>query len=365
VSDKINIKILVAPLDWGLGHATRCIPIITELLQLGCKVIIAAEGAQANLLKREFPYVDFVNLAGYDIKYSRSRFFFTLKMVMQLPKILLAIKKENKWLQSFILHTPVDAVISDNRYGLYLTGISSVFITHQLVIKAPIVTVEKLLQKLNYSLIKHFSTCWVPDEKGSMNIAGKLSHPKKLPSIPVEYLGGLSRLTGNHFEKKYALMIILSGPEPQRSLLEEKVFSELGSYNDKVLLVRGLPGSGEIEASKPNITIKSHLASKDLEAAFCSSDLIISRSGYTTVMDILKLNRRSVLIPTPGQTEQEYLAKHLEDQGWCFTVRQEDFNLDKLLQKVEHFEYKLPQLDMESYKNVVHQFVAKLSSTKS
>ena len=363
MSEKINIKILVAPLDWGLGHATRCIPIITLLQQLGCKVIIGAEGAQAKLLKKEFPQLDFVNLPGYRIQYSKSKLFFALKIVMQLPKIFLAIRKENKWLKNFVKNTNVDAVISDNRYGLYHKKIPSIFITHQLLIKTPIPFVEQLLQKLNYFLINRFSTCWIPDEKGAVNLAGKLSHPKDLPDIPLEYLGGLSRLlTHQVIEKKYDLLIILSGPEPQRSVLEVKVLSELQRYNGHVLLVRGLPGVEEKITGTNNITIKNHLAAKDLETAFCESELIISRSGYTTIMDIFKLRRKSVLIPTPGQTEQEYLAKHLEEQGWAMSMNQEDFDLSKLFLRVQHFEYKLPQLDMQAYKNVITTFVRSINT---
>ena len=363
MSEKINIKILVAPLDWGLGHATRCIPIITHLEQLGCKVIIGAEGAQAKLLKKEFPHLDFVHLPGYRIKYSKSKLFFALKIIMQLPKIFLAIKKENKWLKSFATHTPLDAIISDNRYGLYLTGTPSVFVTHQLLIKAPI-RIEPLLQKLNYCLINRFSTCWIPDEKGTMSFAGKLSHPEKLPHIPLQYLGGLSRLHMHQgFEKKYHLLIILSGPEPQRSVLETKVLLELKHFEGRVLLVRGLPGIEKTITTTDNITVKNHLPAKDLETAFCKSDLIISRSGYTTVMDIFKLRRKAVLIPTPGQTEQEYLAKHLEEQGWAIAMDQQDFDLNKLLQRVQHFEYKLPQLDMDGYRNVVTTFVRNINAT--
>ncbi|MGI8637121.1 MAG: glycosyltransferase [Segetibacter sp.] len=364
MSEKINIKILVAPLDWGLGHATRCIPIITHLEQLGCKVIIGAEGVQAKLLKKEFPHLDFVNLPGYRIKYSKSRLFFALKILMQLPKIFLAIKKENKWLKNFVTHTPVNAIISDNRYGLYLTETPSVFVTHQLLIKAPLLAIEQLLQKLNYFLINRFSTCWIPDEKGTINLAGKLSHPGKLPAIPLQYLGGLSRLHLHQgFEKKYDLLIILSGPEPQRSVLEMKILSELQRYDGPVLLVRGLPGIEKVITAKHNITVQNHLAAKDLEIAFCESDLIISRSGYTTIMDIFKLKRKAVLIPTPGQTEQEYLAKHLEEQDWAVSMDQQDFDLNKLLHRVQHFEYKLPQLDMEGYKDVVTTFVWNIKRT--
>lgn len=360
MSDKINIKILVAPLDWGLGHATRCIPIINQLLKSGCKIIIAAGGPQEKLLKTEFPDLVFINLPGYQIKYSTIKRFFTLKIILQIPKIFFAIKRENRWLKAFISQTPVDAIISDNRYGLYHPGLPSVFITHQLLIKVPFSIAERILQRLNYVLIEKFTYCWVPDEKGKVNLAGALSHPKKLPQLQLNYLGGLSRLSKQiDCKKKYDFLVIISGPEPQRSLLEKKMLSQLASFGGSVLFIRGLPTIEEVLLSKENIIIKNHLPAKELEEAFCESELIISRSGYTTVMDICKLQKKAILIPTPGQTEQEYLAHHLEEQGWCISMSQDDFSLDKLLLRVKHFKYKLPQLDMEGYRNVVEDFIQK------
>jgi UDP-N-acetylglucosamine transferase subunit ALG13 len=361
VSAKIDITILVAPLDWGLGHATRSIPIITYLLQSGCKVIIAAEGAQEILLKTEFPDLTFVHLQGYRIKYASDKRFFSLKIISQLPKIARAIKNENKWIADFISRNRVDAIISDNRYGIYHPSIPSVFVTHQLRIKAPFLILEKVLQQVNYLLISRFKSCWVPDQGGKVNLAGQLSHPHTLPKIGVEYLGGLSRLEKKiGLEKEYDLLVILSGPEPQRSLLESKMMKELASCKGTVLLVRGLPGNDEKRPAAKNITIRNHLTANELAIAFCTSELIISRSGYTTVMDILKLHKKAVLIPTPGQTEQEYLAQHLEQQGWCINITQQEFSLEVLLQRIQSFEYKLPQLDLENYKNVVDGFLKKL-----
>lgn len=361
MSEKINITILVAPLDWGLGHATRCVPIIRQLLQLGCNVIIASDGAQEKLLKTEFPQLVFVHLPGYGIRYSNSKRFFSIKIIAQLPKIMRAIKREKKWLENVVSHTPIQAVISDNRYGLTHATIPSVLITHQLCIKGAFAFAERLMQKMHYSLIQKFNYCWVPDEKGMVNMGGTLSHPKKLPKIPVEYLGGLSRLTKQPgLQKKYDLLVIISGPEPQRSLLEKKMLAELPTFGGNVLLIRGLPGNSERISAPENVCVKNHLAAKELEKAFSESALIISRSGYTTVMDICKLQKKAVLIPTPGQTEQEYLATHLQEQHWCMAMSQEAFSLEELFRRIKKFEYNLPQLDMETYKNVVNNFVKTL-----
>lgn len=361
MSNKSNITVLVAPLDWGLGHAARCIPLISHLLQIGCKVIIAAEGLQKKLLKNEFPTVIFVNIPQYNIKYTNAKRVFTLKIALQIPKILIIILSEKKWLNNFIKNNKIDAIISDNRYGLFHRKITSVFITHQLLIKAPFSFVEKIIQKINYRFIERFSLCWVPDEKGSINLAGVLSHPDRLPKIKVDYLGGISRLERlPETEKKYDVLIILSGPEPQRTLLEKKILNQIKDFKGKALVVRGLPGSAALLPTHNDLVIKNHLPAKELEKVINESEYIISRSGYTTVMDICKLQKKSILIPTPGQTEQKYLAIHLQKQGWCFAVSQENFSLERSLQKAKNFNYQLPDLRMENYKEILTHFINEL-----
>ena len=355
---KSYITVLIAPLDWGLGHATRCIPLINYLLQSGCKVIIAAEGLQKKLLKTEFPTVIFVNIPCYNIKYTRVKRFFSVKVVLQLPKIFITIFREKKWLDQFLQNNKVDAIISDNRYGLFHHKVTSVFITHQLLVKAPFRWLEKIIQKINYRYINRFSLCWVPDEKGSTNLAGVLSHPEKLPQIKVNYIGGISRFERQHeVQKKYDVLIILSGPEPQRTLLEKKLLNQLVDFKGKALLVRGLPGLSESLTGTTHLKIKNHLPAKDLETVINESEYIISRSGYTTVMDLCKLKKKSILIPTPGQTEQEYLAQHLQKQGWCLAASQENFSLQKSLQKAQNFNYQLPDLKMELYKGILDDFL--------
>lgn len=358
MTDKLNITILIAPLDWGLGHATRCIPIINFLLLSGCEVVIAAEGSQEKLLRTEFPTLIFVRLPGYKIKYSNVKRFFALKIALQIPKILVNINREKKWLDNFLKNNSINAVISDNRYGLFHSKVTSVFITHQLLIKAPFVFAEKIMQQTNYRYISRFSLCWIPDEKGITNFAGDLSHPSKLPELPVKYIGGVSRFERQpQTDKKYDVLILISGPEPQRTLLEKKILNELEAFKGKVLIVRGLPGYAEQLHSENDLVIKNHLPAKELEKVINESEYIISRSGYTTIMDICKLGKKSILIPTPGQTEQEYLAYHLQKQGWCLAETQENFSLEKSLQKARNFKYKFPDLKMESYKEILTDFI--------
>jgi uncharacterized protein (TIGR00661 family) len=358
VSIKFNSTILVAPLDWGLGHATRCIPLINYLLSLNCKVIIATDDTQEKLLKQEFPLLKFVNLPGYKISYTKEQRFFALKIFWQLPKIFKAVRSEKKWLDEFVNENKVDAVISDNRYGLYHPAIPCVFITHQLTVKAPFAFAEKLIQFFNYRFINKFNECWVPDYSDKTNLAGVLSHPKKRPAVPAKFLGGISRFKGGGYAaKEYELLIVMSGPEPQRTVFEKKMMTELTTFEGKVLFVRGLPGSKEALQSSGNITFKNHLSASEMEDAFNKSEYIISRTGYTTVMDICKLQKKAILVPTLGQTEQEYLAKHLTQQSWCLTFKQDDFNLKEALERASTFPFSIPHMQMDEYKSVLFNFV--------
>ncbi len=341
-------KLLVAPLDWGLGHATRCVPIISDLLDNDCKVWLAGEGAQEKILREEFPSLPFLPLKGYRIKYSRTAL--TAKIFLQIPSVLRTIKEENNWLKEQVNEYGFDAVIADNRYGLYHEKIFSVFITHQLRIKSPFGKwSEDLLQTWNYKLINHFNECWIPDQEGENNLAGELSHPKKFPSIPLKYIGSLTRFVrkdsfgekGNVQEVKDHLLIILSGPEPQRTVLENKIIDQIVSYAGTATIVRGLPGEKNIIPATNSIRFYNHLSAKELNVEILKAEYVISRSGYSTVMDIAFLEKKSILIPTPGQTEQEYLADHLMKKQCAFCVDQKDLSLLRDIERAKRFYSKL------------------------
>ncbi|MEI6582639.1 MAG: glycosyltransferase [Chitinophagia bacterium] len=339
---KQNTKVLVAPLDWGLGHATRCIPIIKGLLSHGYEVFLAGEGAQSILLKAEFPQLTLIPLKGYRVSYSNHKRGMALKLLWQLPKIWRAIQFENRWLHKQVALHHFNIIISDNRYGLHHPSVKSIFITHQLTIKAPFRVAEKWLQHIQYRLIRSFNTCWVPDITGLNNAAGILSHPAILPPVPVAYIGWLSRFEPKKLPVIYRYCIVLSGPEPQRNQLENKLLTQLTGITDSVLFIRGLPGAANLPATPPNIICKNHLPQEALEMALLQSEWIISRTGYTTVMEILCLQKKAILIPTPGQTEQEYLAERLGLQNWAYSVLQERFEWEKATREAADFEYQWP-----------------------
>ena len=332
-------KILVAPLDWGLGHATRCIPIINALLKSNCTIWLAGEGEQVVLLRNEFPQLSFLHLNGYRISYSVS--FMTGKILWQLPKILYTIRQENKWLKIQVKKYQFDFVISDNRYGLYHPEVHSIFITHQLLIKTPLGKwSEQILQNWNYKFINRFNECWIPDEEGKNNLAGNLSHPQKLPSTSVKYIGVISRFEKKPVaEQKDHLLVVLSGPEPQRSLLEKKIIEQLVLYPGTATVVRGLPAAKTILPSSETVTFYNHLPAQLMNEEMAKAEFVISRSGYSTVMDLALMKKKSILIPTTGQTEQEYLAGYLMKKQFACCISQKEFSLQQSIEKAKTFQY--------------------------
>lgn len=322
---KAKKRILVAPLDWGIGHATRCIPIINELIAHDFEVILAADGRPMHLLSSEFPNLEMIRFGGYNIKYPKY-LPMSVSMLLQLPKLLLGIQKEHKTLQQIITDYNIDGVISDNRYGLYSSKVPTAFITHQLQIQSPQFTNE--INTFNYKYINKFNACWVIDDEEN-NLAGELSKPSALPNN-TSYIGVQSRFQKEEKNKKYDFLAIVSGPEPQRTILEKGLTDALKNREEKSLIVLGKP---ELKTNNQigNLSVKSHLNAKDLNTAILESELIICRPGYSTVMDLAKLEKNAFFIPTPGQTEQEYLADTFMQKGICYTQKQNEFNFEKAI----------------------------------
>jgi UDP:flavonoid glycosyltransferase YjiC (YdhE family) len=334
-----SLKVLIAPLDWGLGHATRCIPIIKEFLNEKCEVIVAATGLQRALLEEEFASLTFIEIPGYRIKYGKNRAITLFRLIVSIPKILISIKRERAWLKRFAAREELDLVISDNRYGLTVPGVFCVLVTHQLLIRTPFGrAVDGILQRMNYRLIRRFSRCWVPDRAGAEALAGELSHPRRMPPIPTRYIGWLSRMENSAppDEAQGEVLVLLSGPEPQRTVLERRVLRQLVEGPHRVVLVRGLPGGGPALAGVPaSVTVHDHLPAAALQRVMAGARLVIARSGYSTVMDLARMGKQAVLIPTPGQTEQEYLGRYLAEKGWAACMKQREFSLSRALELAE------------------------------
>ncbi len=325
---QISKNILVAPLNWGLGHATRCIPIIQAVLDNGDVPIIASDGDALNLLGKEFPDLKLIELPSYHIKYPENGQFLRLKLLQDSPKIWNAIRKEHSLLQVIIHDYHIDGVISDNRLGMYTRLVPSVFITHQLQVLSGNTT--WLSTQLHLHYIKKFDACWIPDVNSYDNLSGKLSHHDD-PGIKKVFLGSLSRFKKPmQTQKKYDLMVLLSGPEPQRGILEKKLLGQLKGYGKKVLFIAGRVEKQQVVEKRGYITYYNYLSTDGLQKALDRSEIVLSRSGYTTIMDLHKLGKKAFFIPTPGQFEQEYLAQYLGDKKIVPFCNQEDFTLDQL-----------------------------------
>lgn len=357
-------RVLLVPLDWGLGHATRCIPLIRLLIKQQVEVFVAGEGKIIALLEKELPEIVILPLKGYRVSYSKHRNNLLIKLLFQLPKVLNAIRMEQKWLQCVILEHQIDAVISDNRFGLYNNNIPSVFITHQLSIQTGNKWLNRVAQKINYSYINKFNDCWVPDLAGSINLAEELSHPAILPVTPVSYLGILSRCTKVQVKKNIDLLILVSGPEPQRTIFETIFLNELKDTTLSVVLLRGLPGEQKtISIENKKVTVFNHLSSKELNQLMQEAELVIARSGYSSIMDLVSLHQKAILVPTPGQTEQEYLARILMKKGLFYSARQENFSLKSVLEKVKGFKFNEQVLNPEFDEALLIKWLDKIKST--
>ena len=355
--------ILVCPLDWGLGHASRMIPVIDALLKLNCRVTAGASGKPMVMLREEFKdRIDYIVFPGASIRY-HAWLPAALNVFLQIPILLFWVYKERRYLSRILDQVQPDMVISDNRYGVRNKRVLSVFVTHQLNIRMPagFGWAGRILNYFNHRIIRKFDHCLVPDAEDFPGLAGKLSHVNKLPGLL--YSGPISRFSSVDLAglKKPAgktpenfILVLLSGPEPQRSKLEGLLKSEL--MDENVVWFRGLPGK-EVPAKENDHWIYDH-GSRQLMGWFIrESSMVICRSGYTTIMDLCVFGKKAVMIPTPGQTEQEYLARLLEKSGYIESLDQS--NLKTLKESIRSARKKpgLPQVKNDLLKEKLRELI--------
>lgn len=310
-----------------MGHATRCVPIINALLKANYEPVLASDGDALLLVQKEFPLLKSVELPSYNISYPKNGKHLKFKLLLQLPHIISAIKKERKMVAQLVDKENIAGIISDNRFGVYSKKVPSVYVAHQLNVLSGKTTF--ITSKIHQHFIKKFDECWVPDIEENPNFSGDLGHFKN-PGFNLKYLGILSRFQPKQLDIKYDLLLLLSGPEPQRTLLENKLLNELQHFKGKILVVRGvLNNTSEIKAPD-NFNIVNYLLANELEDAINQSNVVIARSGYSTVMDLAALGKKAFFIPTPGQFEQEYLAKRLQENSVAPYAKQDEFTAAKL-----------------------------------
>jgi uncharacterized protein (TIGR00661 family) len=317
--------------------------VIRALQEAGCQVIAATSGRSFQFLKKECPEITIIEFQGISVQYPRNDRI-ALKLIRSAPLFLAAIWWEHQVLKKLARELKPDLIISDNRYGCWHAKIPSVFITHQLAIQPPVFLkwLSKPLNAINYWFIGKYSECWIPDFEPHKGLAGALSHPVHLPANAI-YIGILSRfsdypdLLNDDKELILDVVVMLSGPEPQRTILEKKISEDIKKINIRVVLVQGKTEVNDSRDLNDRFHVFSHLGSEKLVKLIRHSELVICRSGYSSIMDIVTLGKRAIFIPTPGQTEQEYLSRYLMDKKIFFSLDQNKFDLVYALEMSKNF----------------------------
>lgn len=307
------MKVLICPLNWGLGHATRCVPIIRQLMADGHEVVIAADGFPLTFLQQEFPSLRFIEFPSYSIYYAGGKSQVGA-MIFNMPNIIKGIINEYFWLRNLLQTEHFDQVISDNRFGMWNKRVHSVYITHQLMIKMPenLKFLEPFVHQIHKIFINRYDGCWIPDRQID-GLSGDLSHKYPLPHN-AKFISTLSRFQGMGSilpSKDFQVVAVVSGVEPQRTIFEDKLIMQFKNRPEKTLIVRGQPSDSKNESRIGNVSLVSHLPDLDLAAVLLGAERIICRSGYSSIMDLDALTClcKAEFIPIPGQTEQEYLAE--------------------------------------------------------
>jgi len=321
-------NILVCPLDWGLGHATRMVTVIREIQKQGGNVIIAADNSPLAFLKQYFPELTFVKLEGFTPNYP-AHGSMAWAMLRSFPAMVKSAKNARRKLKNILDEYNIDAIISDNRYELYCHKLPSVFVTHQLVIQTS--GIQKIanpfIRLIINNYLKKYSEIWIPDDKVN-SLSGDLAKSEEHNDISF-FVGTLSRFNKSHTRVDQVdndVLVMLSGPEPQRTILENGLLKQALETDFKTIILRGKPEDKEQEIIE-NVTIIPHASDDKIASLICSSNHVICRPGYSTLMDLSHLQKSAIFIPTPGQTEQEYLALRLMKEGVAFSQSQDSFNL--------------------------------------
>lgn len=340
-------KILITALNWGLGHATRCVPLINYLLANNIDVYLASDGKSYSYLKSEFPNITLFVLPSYDVQYHANQKTW-LQLAKQLPHIKKTIKAEQIEISKLVKQHKFDVIISDNRYGCFHHSTRNILLTHQLNIQIPgaLWWTSVLVQKKLNSYINNFDECWIPDLPNAQNsLSGNLSHPAKL-EIPVHYIGWLSRFSDvkkSNTAFDHDILAIVSGPEPQKTILKELIIKQAINLSKKTLIISGDPDESFSDESG-NVKMVSHLSSADFAAAISKADVVISRPGYSTLMDLSCFGKKVIFTPTPGQTEQEYLAERIGKPNSAYVINQRQLSIADALHNLSKYE-GVPAID--------------------
>jgi len=322
--DNPRKTVLIAPLNWGLGHANRLLPVIAALRDDDCRVMVAATSPALEVIQQEFPELEIRPIKSSAIRYTRNRWLMP-KLFVQAPVLLRDLLYERRWIKRYVQNEKPDLIISDNRFGLYHKDVFSCYMTHQVKVIMPayLKPFQPLVRWIHRKIIASYDVCLIPD--GEQNgLSGKLAHQPKGFSFKHVYIGpvsgflSLSPVPAEHIPD---VLLVVSGPEPQRHMLVEKFADLFRNDSRELWIVAGQPHK-KYDNRDNNIRIISHMRRAELKYLMMHVPVLILRSGYTSLMDLHAIKRKAILIPTPGQTEQEYLGWYFE-QRYAFTVFQQ------------------------------------------
>lgn len=351
------MKVLVAPLDWGLGHATRCIPLINEFLRIGAEVELAVVRANAKLLQQAFPNLKQRVAPSYNIVYPKHGYNMGLWLLKNGVHLNSVVRREHAFAEEMVERHGYDVIVSDNRFGFYSKKAKSIYMTHQRRIAFPpaLSAFESVGIWWHASVMRHFDEVWVPDLPGAASYAGRMSHVDFSPR-PVKFVGALSRFScklhssetsqENDLKNlpfvqilqetasvKYKFVAIVSGVEPARTRFEKTLLNAFGKIPGRHLIIQGRPANGIKRRSEGNVDVWTHLPDREFAAVVRNADYVISRGGYSTIMDMAVLGPRCIFVPTPGQYEQIVLARDLSQAGYAHAI--DERSLDhEILQKM-------------------------------
>lgn len=322
------------------------------------EVILASDGVALHLLRAEFPHLRAMELPSYKIRYQSTNMLWNIGR--QFPRILWAVRSEQRETERLVRSLGIQGIISDNRYGCYSAGIGSVMLSHQLHLRIPGLGFSWLVNRGLRMALSRFDAIWAPDVAEAPGLSGELSHGT--PVHPdMQYIGILTRMHAYECDVEYDVAVVLSGPEPQRTMLEQQLLEQAIYMPHKFIFVQGQTQSKKHYYAADNVEVVSYLTSKDLNDVLMASKVVVCRSGYSSVMDLAGLGKKAILIPTPGQTEQEYLAAFLAEQHLFITCRQGAIDLDhgiRMLSRTTGLRHGL--YDQEAFKPHLHRWLDSL-----
>ena len=408
------MKVLVAPLDWGLGHATRCVPVVREFLRAGAEVELAVVKANANFFREVFPELRQRLAPSYNIVYPKHGYNMALWLLKNSMHLNAVMRYEHHFAEEMVKRHGYDVLFSDNRFAFYSKNALSIYMTHQRRIAFPraFAAFERIGVMWHANIMRKFDEVWVPDLEIYPGYAGSLSHSGATPGDkPMRFVGTLSRFSemgndgnalgnapapvdlerevdlmsvsefmahsanvewdttpekrtsGNHsFEMRanYKVVAVVSGVEPARTQFEQQLRDALAQIPGRHMMILGKPSAEQKTWTEGNIEFHTHLATNDFADAVKRADFVVSRGGYSTVMDMAELGAKCIFVPTPGQFEQIVLAHDLSKAGYAVEIPADELSAETLASAFEK-SVKMPKVEKQNLlhdavENVVRRF---------